>query len=140
MCRKWEPVSVRLPLPQPRSGMQFSTPREPAYARFRSRPRAFWLRWRLERDWLAVRSAPVGFGPSLLARLEFRRIGQPFGRDQALESRQPMVVVMRAIVGRAFEFLGERGGPFAPGEVPLLGEPDCKRECLRLPGLGKHRS
>jgi hypothetical protein len=94
--------------------------------------------------WLAVRSATIGICPGLFAREQRGRIGQALGRDKALESRQPMLVVMRAVVGLAaigsgLEFAGERCGPLLPREMPLLGELDGQRKRLRLPRLGKHR-
>src|SRR5713101_2135511 len=91
-----------------------------------------------------MRGAPMSFGPGLLAREKRRRISQARGHDQALESRQPMVIVSRAVVrltatGGGLEFIGERGRPFLPGEIPLLRELDRERESLGLPRLGKHR-
>jgi hypothetical protein len=74
-----------------------------------------------EFDRLAVRGVPVRIGPCFLARVQLRTIRQPFGGDQAFESREPIVVVMRAIIGlatigRGFEFIGKRAGPFLPRE------------------------
>src|SRR5260370_17239409 len=53
-----------------------------------------------------------------------------------------MVVVVGAIVGFAavgggFEFGGECGGPFLPGEMALLGELHGESEGLGLPRLGE---
>src|SRR5438034_1015871 len=72
---------------------------------------------RRELDGLAVWSMPVSVGPSFLAREQRRRISQTLRRDQALQSCQPMVVVMRAVVGLTtagcgLELIGERLGPF----------------------------
>src|SRR5271165_7340040 len=55
-----------------------------------------------------------------------------------------MVIITRAIVGLTasgggLEFVCECGCPLFPGEMPLLRELDGERECLGLPGLGKHR-
>src|SRR5437899_12020622 len=49
---------------------------------------------------------------------------------------------MRAIIGltsigHGFEFVSERGGPFLPSEIALLGKFNGEREGLRLPGFGK---
>ena len=54
-----------------------------------------------------------------------------------------MIIVARAVVGLTaircrFEFGGQRGSPFFPGEVTLFGKPDRQREGLGLPGFGKH--
>ena len=89
-----------------------------------------------------MRRVAIGFGPGFLARGERGGIGQSFFRRQALESGEPMMIVARAVVGLAaigggFEFRGQRGGPFLPGEIALLGKPDGERESLRLPGLGE---
>src|SRR5688572_23735066 len=89
-----------------------------------------------------MRSSSVGVGPGFPAREQRSFIGQAFGRHQALESRQPVLIVARAVVwfpapGSGLQFLGESGSPFLPGEVSLLGELDRQRKCLRLPGLGE---
>ena len=65
-----------------------------------------------------------------------------FARDQAFQRRQPMLVVMRAVVGLAaifgrLQLGGQLRRPFFPREVALLGELDGERESLRLPGLGE---
>jgi hypothetical protein len=80
-----------------------------------------------EFDGFAVGGVAVGVGPGFFASKERRSIGETFGGEEALESGEPMVVVMRAIVGFAavgggFEFRGECGGPFRPGEMALLGK------------------
>jgi hypothetical protein len=72
-------------------------------------------------------SAPVGIRPGLFARNQGHGIGQALGRDQVLESRKPILIVMRTVVGFAasrggVEFTGKRGCPFLPCEIPLLGE------------------
>ena len=88
--------------------------------------------------------APVSFGPGFLARDERRRLGKTFGRHETLQSSQPMLIVMGAVVGFAAvgggcEFLGQRPGPFFPGEVTLMGKLYGKREGLGLPCFGKRR-
>ena len=93
-------------------------------------------------DWFAVWRVAVGIGPGLFAGEQGGGIGQAFGCDKALEGGEPMVVVMSAIVGIAavgcgLEFGGERGRPFFPREMALLGEFDGEREGLRLPRLGE---
>jgi len=102
------------------------------------------LRARLQLDGLAVWRVAVGIGPGFFAGNKRRRIGQTFGCDKALESGQPMVVVVRTVVGIAaigcgFEFGGELGRPFFPGEMALLGELHGESEGLRLPRLGEYR-
>jgi hypothetical protein len=57
----------------------------------------------------------------------------------AFESREPIVVVMRAVIGlatiaRGFEFIGKRAGPFLPCEMSLFEELDGQSE--RLPSHG----
>lgn len=88
---------------------------------------------------------PVGIGPGFFAGKQGRRIGQAFRCDEALESGEPVVVVMGAVVGVAaigcgLEFGGEGRGPFFPGEMAKFRELDGEREGLRLPGLGEHRA
>jgi hypothetical protein len=61
-----------------------------------------------------------------------------------LESRKPMIIVMRTVVWfaatrGAVELVGKRCRPFLPCEKPLLGELHCERERLGLLRLGKHR-
>jgi hypothetical protein len=73
--------------------------------------------------WHAMRSVPVGIRPGFLARNQGRRIGQALGSDQMLESRKPMIIVMRTVVGfpatrGGIEFVGKRGCPFLPCEMP----------------------
>lgn len=90
-----------------------------------------WLVWfgvgGAEFDGLAVRGVAVGVGPGFFASQERRLIRQTFCREQVLKSGEPVVVIMGAIVGFAavgcgFEFGGEGGGPFLPGEMAVLGE------------------
>ena len=42
--------------------------------------------------------------------------------------------------GGRLEFVGERGCPFLPREMPLFGELDGDGEGLSLPRLGKYGS
>src|SRR5271165_962406 len=51
-----------------------------------------------------------------------------------------MFVVAGAIVRCLLEFLGERRGPFFPGEVTLLGKLDSEGKRLGLPGFGENWS
>ena len=90
----------------------------------KKKPAPVRLSWR-ELDGLPVRSGPVGFGPGFPAREQRSLVGQTLGRHHALESRQPVFVVARAVVGfpapgSGLQFLGETGSPLFPGEVPLL--------------------
>ncbi len=98
-----------------------------------------------EFDGLSVRGVTIRISPGFFASEERRRIGQTFCGEKALKSRKPVVVVVRAIIGVAavcgsLEFAGERGGPFFPGEMALLGEFHGESEGLGLPGLGKDRT
>ena len=84
-------------------------------------------------DGLAVRRVPVCFDPIFLARIQGCSIGQAFFQHQALESRQPMVVIARPIVrltsiGRCLQFTGKGGGPFIPSEVSKFGQFDGERK------------
>ena len=54
-----------------------------------------------------------------------------------------MVIILRAViwltaVGRGFEFISQRAGPFLPGKISLLGKLDCERKRLRLPWLSEY--
>src|ERR1700757_64897 len=89
-------------------------------------------------------SAPVSVRPGLFARNQARRIGQALSRDQVFECRQPMIIVMGAVVGftgarGGVELVRKRGCPFLPGEMSLLGEFHSESKCLCLPRLGKYR-
>jgi hypothetical protein len=93
---------------------------------------------------LAVGSVSVRFGPCLLACFQGGAIGQALLRNQAFKRRQPMVIIMRAIVrlaalGRGPKFIAKRAGPFFPCEIPLLTQLYGKRERLCLPRLREHR-
>ena len=98
-----------------------------------------------QRNRLSVRRVPVGVGPaSLRASIAWRGSRQVLFRHKPLQRRQPVAIIMRAIVGfapvrRGLEFTGQRLRPFLPCEMALLGEPDRERECLRLPWLGEYR-
>src|ERR1700687_1777920 len=75
---------------QPWFGAEADPPRSPA----------LWLGGsRGEFHRFAVRRAAVGFGPRFFASEKRRGIGQALRVEQALQSRQPVVVVVRAIVG-----------------------------------------
>src|SRR4029077_10075647 len=87
---------------------------------------------------------PVRVGPRFFAGGERCRVAQALGGNQSLQSRKPMFVVMRAVVGLTaigggLELLRKRRGPFLPSEMPMLGEFHGKRKRLRLPRFGKHR-
>src|SRR5689334_11999861 len=85
-----------------------------------------------------MRRVAVGIGPSLFALKKSGCIGQTFCRDEAFESGEPVLIVMRAIVGftaigGGLEFAGERCRPFFPSKVTCFGKLNSKGECLRLP-------
>ena len=91
----------------------------------------------------AVGSVPIGIGPGLFASQHGCGIEEPFNGDQPLKRCQPMIVVVRTVIGQApigsgFEFIGQSRGPLFPGEVPLLGELDCQSKRLCLPWLLEH--
>src|SRR5713101_8537832 len=98
-----------------------------------------------EFDGLAVGGVTVGIGPGFFASEKRGRISQTFCGEETLQGREPVVVIMRAIVafaavGGGFEFCGEGSGPFLPGEMPLLGEFHGKSKGLGLPRLGENRT
>src|SRR5258706_3041263 len=89
-----------------------------------------------EFHWFAVRGVKVCVGPGFLALVQLRAAGETFCRHELFQSREPMLVIMRAIVGFAalgghFEFVRERCRPFLPGKVAMLGEFHRERESLR---------
>jgi len=62
-------------------------------------------------DELSVGRAPMAFGPSLFPCEKYRSVGQALRRDTTLKSRNPMMVVTRAVVGLTavggnLEFIG----------------------------------
>lgn len=73
-------------------------------------------------DGLTVRRVPVGVGPGFLSCEHRGRISQALGRHQALKSRQPVLIITRAVVrfaaiGCGFEFLRECRRPLFPSEM-----------------------
>src|SRR6185436_15635151 len=89
-----------------------------------------------------VRSMSVGVRPGVLALQELVGARQTLLRDEALERREPVLVVAGAVVGltarrRGLELCGERVGPLVPGETPLGRQAYGERERLCLPGLGE---
>src|ERR1700687_2346887 len=94
---------------------------------------------------LAVWRPPIGFGPGFFAREHGRGGRQTFLRYETLQSCEPMVIVVRAIIGLTaigggFEFIREGCRPLFPSEMPFGRQPDREREGLCLPRLGKDRS
>ena len=84
----------------------------------------------------------VSVGPGFFASNHLVWIRQSLLCDEALERREPVFVIARAVVRlaaihRGFEFVGERSRPLLPREMALCGKPDGEREGLSLPGLGK---
>jgi hypothetical protein len=80
-----------------------------------------------------VGGAPVRLGPCRLSREQRSPVGQAFGRDQVVESRKPMIIVMRTVVGfpatrGGLKLVGECSRPFPPCEMPLLGQLHRERE------------
>ena len=74
-----------------------------------------------------MRRMPVGVGPSFLPLPQGFAIGQSLVCDQTLQRRQPMFVVVSAVVGlavirRCFQLRGQFRRPFFPSEVTLFGE------------------
>ena len=103
------------------------------------------LRSSSQLDRLAVGCVAIGVGPLDFSREELGLVRQLFGSDQAFERRQPMLVVVRALVWlsairRGSQFIGKRGCPFLPGEMALFGKPHREGEGLGLPRLGEDRA
>ena len=101
------------------------------------------LRPQLDRR--AMRRAVGGVVPGVAVAVQGIRGRDALGRDQPLQRRQPVPVIGLAGVGiafglRALDFLGERGGPFVPGEQAALMQRQRHRKGLRFPGLAKHRA
>src|SRR6266436_1223894 len=72
-------------------------------------------------DRLPVRSRLRGRAPFVHAALEVPLGYELFAGDELFERREPVLVVMGAVVrraarGRSGELAGERAGPLAPGE------------------------
>jgi len=87
----------------------------------------------------------IRVSPCFLAGGECARIGQAFGLNKTLECREPVLIVMRTVIGlaaigRGFQFIGEGGRPFLPREMALFAKFHCESESLRLPRLGKNGS
>src|SRR5207244_1254362 len=98
---------------------------------------------RTKLDRLTVRRVPISVSPGLFAFQQRARIGQALGRDEAFEGGDPMLVVVRPVIGLAaiggsFELARERRSPFAPREMAGVGQLDGERERLRLPRLLEH--
>jgi len=94
---------------------------------------------------LAVRRAPVGFNPFVLACLQGVRGDDALRGDEAFESGEPMMIVARAVVGltalaRCGKFIPQRRRPFAPREEAGFGQLDGERESMGLPRLGEDRA
>ena len=71
-------------------------------------------------------------------------IGDALFVDQTFERIEPVPVIAFARIGiasglRALDFLGQRVGPFGPGEQAALMQRQRHGEGLRLPRLAKHR-
>jgi hypothetical protein len=71
-------------------------------------------------DGLAVRGVLVTLDPSFAAHIQTGSIGQSFLYDQALESRQPMVVIARADSGSQ-EIASSRTHPMSPYQFNRSG-------------------
>ena len=87
---------------------------------------------------LAMRGMKVGFCPCRFAFAHRFPIGQTLVDDKPFQRRQPMLVVVRAIIRLTaiiggLQLIGQRSGPFLPGEMAVLGEFDGERKRLRLP-------
>ena len=89
-----------------------------------------------------MRGATICFGPGIFASEKRSGVAQTLSGGEAFESREPMLVVMRTIIGLAsigcgFKFVSERGCPFLPSEIASLGKFDGECKGLGLPGFGK---
>src|SRR5215469_340204 len=99
----------------------------------------------LQLDRLAVRGAPVGVRPRLLAAAQFLRVREALGDDEPFECREPTMVVVRAIIrltpgGAHPQLFRKRRGPLLPAETALLRQGDGQSECRGLPRLAKDRT
>src|ERR1700693_2712437 len=88
---------------------------------------------------------PIRVSPSLFTSQQFGRIRKTLCRDETLEGRQPIMVIVRAVIRfatirRTLYFFRKSGRPLLPSEMPLLGELDAERKRLCLPRLRKHWS
>src|SRR5579864_8747579 len=86
---------------------------------------------------------PISVRPSLFASKQFSRTRKTLCRDETLEGRQPIMVIVGAIInfapiGGPLYFFRQRGRPFLPSEMPLLRELNGKRKRLCLPRLCEH--
>jgi hypothetical protein len=94
---------------------------------------------------LAKRGMEVGFRPCLFAFAHHFPIGQTLVDDKPFQRRQPMLVVVRAIIWLttivgSLQLIGQRSGPFLPRKMAVLGEfaragysplPACPRPARR---------
>jgi hypothetical protein len=92
-----------------------------------------------------VRGMEVSFRPCFFAFMHCLPIRKAFVDDKAFERRQPMLIIMCAVIRLAairggLQLIGQRSGPLLPCEMALLGEPDGKRKRLRLPRFGEYRA
>src|SRR5262245_50888932 len=84
----------------------------------------------------------IGIGPGLFAGSESCCVSQALARDQVFQRRQPVFVIVRAIVGlsaigRSPQLFGKRSSPFLPGEVTFFRKAHGETEGLSLPRFGK---
>jgi|SRR4029453_9164792 hypothetical protein len=96
-------------------------------------------------NWFSVWRVPVGIGPGFLAFEKRGRFGQTLRRDESFESGQPMLIIVRPIVGLTaicggFKFAGEGCRPLFPSKMACLRKLHSERERLCLPWLGEDRS
>ena len=96
-------------------------------------------------DRRAVRRAVGGVVPGVAVAVQRLGGGDAFGGHQMFQRRQPVPVIglagIRIARGlRALDLVGEGCGPLGPAEQAALVQRQRHRECLRLPGLAKHRA
>src|SRR6266550_8446605 len=92
-----------------------------------------------------MRGVLVCLSPSFPARCQGHAIEQTLGSDQPLKCREPMVIIMRAVVWLAtisgsLQFISKGAGPFLPSKMSLLRKLDRERKRLCLPWLSEYRA
>jgi hypothetical protein len=77
--------------------------------------------------------------PFVLAALALVLGGQALAGEQLVQSREPQVIVMKAVIERRMgpDFLSQSFSPFLPGEKAVLAKRKGHGESLGLPWLAE---